>query len=145
MYTVAYPSSYSSVTRVTVAGTRVTGRSWPRPLDVKGDWLVSPVGNHESPEDAGQMAMGRKHQVPSRYALRGRGKISSQERKVERQLSKALMRNPLALLDQNCNAWRRRTMMPQGNVADVEEASLLWDCLISRCWMSAACSTRDRS
>ena len=64
MYTVAYPSSYSSVTRVTVAGTRVTGRSWPRPLDVKGDWLVSPVGNHESPEDAGQMAMGRKHQVP---------------------------------------------------------------------------------
>ena len=114
MYTVAYPSSYSSVTRVTVAGTRVTGRSWPRPLNVKGDWLVSPVGNHESPEDAGQMAMGRKHKVPSRYALRGHGTISSQERNVERQLSKALMRNPLALLDQNCNAWRRRMMMPRG-------------------------------
>jgi hypothetical protein len=46
MHTVAYPSSYSSVTRVTVAGMRVTGRSWPRPLDVKAGWLVSPVGNH---------------------------------------------------------------------------------------------------
>ena len=31
--TVAYPSSCSSVTRVTAAGTPVTGRSWPGPLE----------------------------------------------------------------------------------------------------------------
>ena len=49
---------------------------------------------------AGQMFFGRKNKVPSRYALRGRGMISSQERKAEQPLSKALTRNPLVLLDQ---------------------------------------------
>ena len=49
---------------------------------------------------AGQMFLSRKNKVPSRYALRGRGMISSQERKAEQPLSKALARNPLVLLDQ---------------------------------------------
>ena len=91
MYTVACASSYSSVTRVTAAGMPVTGRSWPGPLECEGR-LVGVAGRSS--------AMGRKHKVPSRYALRGRGKVSSQERTGERQLSKAMMRNPLALLDQ---------------------------------------------
>ena len=56
MHTVAYLSNYSSVTRVTVAGTPVTGRSWPGPLDVKADWLVSPVSNHEWTNGHGQKA-----------------------------------------------------------------------------------------
>ena len=49
---------------------------------------------------AGQMFLNRKHKVPSRYALRGRGVIASQDRKAEQPMSKALARNPLVLLDQ---------------------------------------------
>ena len=50
---------------------------------------------------AGQMFLNRRIKVPSRYALRGRGEIiSSQDRKAEQPMSKALARNPLVLLDQ---------------------------------------------
>ena len=35
MCTVAYPSSYLSVTPAIVDGTQVTGRGWPAPLDEK--------------------------------------------------------------------------------------------------------------
>ena len=47
-----------------------------------------------------RMVMSRKLKVPSRYALRGRGVISSQARKTKQPLSKAMARNPLVLLDQ---------------------------------------------
>lgn len=49
---------------------------------------------------ADRMSLSRKPKVPSRYALQGRGMISSQDRKAEQPLSKALARNPLVLLDQ---------------------------------------------
>jgi hypothetical protein len=46
------------------------------------------------------MLLSRKRKIPSRYALRGRGTISYQDRKAEQPLNKAMARNPLVLLDQ---------------------------------------------
>jgi hypothetical protein len=46
------------------------------------------------------MVLSRKNKIPSRYALRGREMISSQDRKAEQRLRKAMARNPLVLLDQ---------------------------------------------
>ena len=45
------------------------------------------------------MVLSRK-KIPSRYALRGRGMDSSEGRKADERLSKAMARNPLVLLDQ---------------------------------------------
>ena len=42
MCTLAYPSSYSSVTPAIVDGTPVTGRSWPAPLDEKVVAFIEP-------------------------------------------------------------------------------------------------------
>lgn len=46
------------------------------------------------------MFLNRKHKVPSRYALRGRGMISSQERKAAQPVDKTRAQHPLVLLDQ---------------------------------------------
>ena len=42
----------------------------------------------------------RRHQVPTRYALRGRGTISTEDRKAEESMSKAQAQHLLILLDQ---------------------------------------------
>jgi hypothetical protein len=61
---------------------------------------VSPIGVEISQAYAGQMLVNRKRKIPSRYALRGPGMISITTRKAEQPLSKAIVRNPLVILDQ---------------------------------------------
>src|SRR5688572_17572679 len=58
------------------------------------------IGVELSPAYAGLMLVNRKRKIPSRYALQGRRIIAYENRKAEEPLSKAMMRNPLVLLDQ---------------------------------------------